>query len=418
MTSEIYSANIDSIIKAMESNDELIKYDYKDKENQILISKELVDIIYSLMSGMGFEEQEFKNILKLSIKKGFELSSNDIVLSKNGEFFIKLFEKTKKHTVTEKDKDTIVNRYNGIDEEELELFYEEFFEDKENKNFFISVAKDFVSRYLKSGKISNDIYEKNVFAYIHAITFENLTKIYDDSDGFFKGFAGYIFRSHFKDVFEHIADLLLEEISISNKHIIEFLKYYSQDVIVVGGKKYTVPSLEAKDGLRWNVGSMLSITKIYTKSKKTIKSLQIQNSQANTTIKQLYIGNLSPVEYRTVEIQKRQSFDNDIAHLSKKTDRYLDTLNTLKDENQKSAIKKEIHTMKEEITQLKEEKSTLSEAAIDPNKIREYSKLQSDIDSLTRQLKREKLTLVQNKESYNSIRESLVKALISKKSLL
>ena len=74
--------------------------------------------------------------------------------------------------------------------------------------------------------------------------------------------------------------------------------------------------------------------------------------------------------------------------------------------------------MREEMVRLKDEKNTLAETEIDPNKIREYSKLQSDIDSFTRQLKREKLVLVQNKESYNSIRESLVKALISKKKLL
>ena len=418
MSVNISAKNLDSIVKIIESNNELIEYEYKGKENQILVPKVIVDKTYKLMSDLGILESDFKESVKQSIKKGFELSSNDIVISKNGEFFIKLFEKTKKHHVDEKDKDTIVNRYNGIEEDELEQFYHEFFEDSENKNFFVSVATEFVEIYLKDKKITNESYEKNVFTHIHTITFELLIELYDDSDGFFKGFAGYIFRLHFKDVFEHIADILLDEISISNTNIINFLKYYSQDVIVVGGKKYRVPSLEAKDGLKWNVGSMLSIAKMYTKSKRSIQDLQRESVNLNNQIKSLHIGNLTPIEYQTAQIQKRQSYDDDIAHQNRKLEKYLDTLGTIEDPNEKYEMKTEVHFIKEGIIRLKEEKSALSEVAIDQNSIRKYSQLQKDTDSLNRQLKREKLVITQNKESYTSIRESLIKALISKKQLL
>ena len=418
MSVNISAKNLDSIVEIIESNNELIEYDYKGKENQILVPKVIVDKTYKLMSDLGILESDFKESVKQSIKKGFELSSNDIVISKNGEFFIKLFEKTKKHHVDEKDKDTIVNRYNGIEEDELEQFYHEFFEDSENKDFFVSVATEFVEIYLKDKKITNESYAKNVFTQIHTITFALLIELYDDSDGFFKGFAGYVFRLHFKDVFEHIADILLDEISISNTNIINFLKYYSQDVIVVGGKKYRVPSLEAKDGLKWNVGSMLSIAKMYTKSKRAILDLQRESVNLNNHIKSLYIGNLTPIEYQTAQIQKRQSYDDDIAHQNRKLEKYLDTLSTIEDPNEKYEMKTEVHFIKEGIIRLKEEKSALSEVAIDQNSIRQYSQLQKDTDSLNRQLKREKLVITQNKESYTSIRESLIKALISKKQLL
>ena len=418
MSANINSENIDSIIKVIESNNDLIEYDYKGHENHILIPKKIVNEINELMSTFGLKEEEFKAVAKKGIKKGFELSGNDIVISKNGEFFIKLFEKTKKHQVDEKDKNTIVNRYNGIEEEELEDFYDEFFQEDENKKFFVGVAKEFVNSYLKSGKITNEIYEKNVFSYIHTITFNRLVKIYDDSDGFFTGFAGYIFRLRFKEVFEHIADIVLDEIAVSNMTIINFLKYYSQDIIVVSNKKYKVPSLESKDGLRWNVGSMLSITKIYIKSKKVVKSLQLESLNLNTQVKKLYIGNLTPLDYQTAQIQKRQSFDNDIAHYNKKLERYVDILNQTNDENEKTEMKKDIHSLKEMVSNLIQEKKDLSEESIDKGTLSQYTNIQKEINSVTRQLKREQLIITQNKDAYQSIRESLIKALISKKQLL
>ena len=415
MSANVSNTNLDSIIEIIESNNDLIMYDYKGHDNQILIPKIMVDKIEILLSTIGLKKDEFKEITKQSIKRGFELSGNDIVISKNGEFFIKLFEKTKKHEVDEKDKNTIVGRYNGIDEDELEDFYDEFFQEKENKVFFFRVAKEFVDTYLKSKKITNDMYEKNVFSDIHTIVFERLVEIYDDSDGFFTGFAGYIFRLHFEEVFEYIADLVLDEMAMSNATVIEFLRYYSQDIIVFGGIKYKVPSLESKEGLRWNVGSMLSITKIYIKSKKTIKSLLLEAQTLNNQIKELYIGNLTPLEYQTVQIQKRQSFDNDIAHHNKKLERYVDLLNQMNNEDEKSKMKKEIHSLKDTVSTLLQEKNDLAEDGIDKGVLTQYTHMQKEIDSVSRQLKRERLIITQNKDAYKSIRESLIKALISKK---
>ena len=98
------SEKLDSIVEIIESNDELIEYDYKNKENQILIPKSIVQKLSTHMLKINIKESDFKEAIKLSIKRGFELSNNDIVISKNGEFFIKLYEKIHKHQVDEKDK--------------------------------------------------------------------------------------------------------------------------------------------------------------------------------------------------------------------------------------------------------------------------------------------------------------------------
>ena len=55
---------------------------------------------------------------------------------------------------------------------------------------------------------------------------------------------------------------------------------------------------------------------------------------------------------------------------------------------------------------------------VEKNNLSEYMILQKELDTLNRKLQRERKILKQNKDSYNSIRSSLLKALISKKSIL
>ena len=47
--------------------------------------------------------------------------------------------------------------------------------------------------------------------------------------------------------------------------------------------------------------------------------------------------------------------------------------------------------------------------------IKKYTELQKKLDALKRQFEREKKLIAQNKDAYLSMRDSLVKALISKK---
>ena len=71
--------------------------------------------------------------------------------------------------------------------------------------------------------------------------------------------------------------------------------------------------------------------------------------------------------------------------------------------------------MKYEIHNLIEEKEKLTFNIIEPNAIMQYTKIRREMDSLIRYEKREEKILDQNKNSYISIKNSLVKALTSKK---
>jgi len=90
----------------------------------------------------------------------------------------------------------------------------------------------------------------------------------------------------------------------------------------------------------------------------------------------------------------------------------------INNEDQRSEMKKDIHALKDTVAKLLQEKKDLSEESIDKGILSQYTHMQKEIDSISRQLKREQRIIAQNKNAYQSIRESLIKALISKKQLL
>ena len=408
--------HISKIIAILEANEGLIEYDYKGKENQILIPKDLIDKTHIYIQTIKDSNIDFLILTKNAIRQALELTIRDIVICKNGSIFIKLIHKVEKIEVPAEEKNTVLNRYNGFSEEEMKSFYNEFYEDIENKNFFPTIAEDFITTYCIKKKITNDVYEKNVFGYIHNITLEHLINMYEDnSDGFFQGFAGYIFRIHFKEVFEYVADSILDEISMANQYMIEFLNYYASDTIVVGGYKYKVPIIEAQGGLRWNVVSMLSIAKIYTQSAKSAKILSHKIMNMKTDISALYINNLSPVEYHAAFIKNRQTLETNISTANKKLDTYLDSLRVTKNVKEKVSLEKDIQKIEKSIRILREEKKELANKMIQQSSIKKYKILQNDMNILMRELTAKQRIINQNIEAYQSMRNSLVKALTSKK---
>jgi hypothetical protein len=416
---EINEPILDAFIELIEKNENDVLYDYQGKENQILLQKSLVTKITNFLNkNLSTEEHTIKDLLKAYIREAFELKNNAVVISKNGHLFIKIIDETVQKKVDEKDKNTVKNRYNGVKEEELQSFYDEFFEEKENKDFFLEVAKEFVHKYFIVKKISNEEYEKNVFSYIHSITLDKLITIYDDEDGFFLGFAGYIFRIHFKEVFSYISELILDEIAISNRYMMDFLNYYSQDILVVKGIKYRVPHIEADNGLRWTVPSMLSIVKIYTKAKTTITELKKEKNDFQKRVQKFYVNGVSPIKSNELLQKEKAGIEIEIEQAIRSINILSDKYDISKNNEQKALIKEKILKEQERLKELKEKKQAILQKVVKQNGLSEYISLQKELDTLNRKLQREKKILKQNEEAYNSIKSALVKALISKKSKL
>ena len=414
---EIDETILDDFIELLQQHESDIVYDYNGKSNQILIKSSLVTLVLSFIQKhlpqTSFSETD---LTKAYIRAAFELQSNSVVISKNGNIFIKIIDESVKKQIAPEDQNTVKNRYNGIDEDELYSFYKEFFEDQENQNFFFTIAKEFVERYFHTKQISHEEYEQKVFAYIHNITLQKLTDMYDDEDGFFLGFAGYVFRIHFKEVFNHIAELILEGFAQADQYMIDFLNYYAQDILVINGEKYKVPHIEAENGLRWNVPSMLSIVKIYTRSKQNIKQLNQERALLEEEVQKYYANGLSPVKNNELQMKKQRALEIAIQESSKKIKRLQESLENITKDERKKIIQADIFKQQDALKELRKEREVVIKRIIKKETLNKYITLQKDLDTIKRKLQREHKILQQNEEAYSSIKNALVKALISKKS--
>lgn len=408
------SINLSLIIKIIDDNENLIEFEYNNKHDQILLKKELVSYINNFAYRITNEEINKKELVKYAIRKALQLNESDLVINKNLQIFIKLFRHKK---VAESEKNTIASRYNGIDEKELIAFKNEYFISQTNKDFFQYIAKSFVDIYLIKEKIDNNYYETKVFSLIQSIIVDKLTDLFDHNEDFFIGFSGYIFRLNFKNVFAYIADSILDELTSSN-HIMEFLKYYSLNVVILDSKKYKIPSLKADDGKQWNSISILSVTKMYIKTKKSMQNIISQFENKEDKVYSYYIDDFSPIEYNSQLTKDIREIEEEINSNRHKLDVTLEEIDELKSKDKKEFYIQEITSLKETIHELKKEMNELIKDKVSKNILKEYSELQRGLDILDKRYKREEKILKQNEKAYLSIKNALIKALISKKELI
>jgi hypothetical protein len=409
---------VDDVAGVIDINEDLIYENYNQKEDQILIDKKLIDAIKEKILQYTSDKNLLPKILKLVIKEIFELHDRDIIVEKKGYIFIKLVSELEQH-IPQNRTSTQEARFNGFDEKELIAFYNEFCTEEGIKKLIDNVAYTFVQRYIKEEKISNELYEKKVFSIIKQLFYEHLSKIYENDDEFIMGFAGYIFRIHFEEVFLSLASYLLEFLAVGDKIIKEFLEYYSNEVIIVGGEKYAVPQVKSQKGHRWKVVSMLSIVRVYFNTLQSLKNLQSKIKEREKIAKQYEIQGRSP-------LQQQQHVEETLRDLTQQINENLHRIETLYDKvleekidtKQKQELQKQITFLKNETDKLTSEKKRYEELLVPKNIIAKYQQNQRDLDALKREFNNKTRLLEQNQPAYNQIRHALTKALIQKKKKL
>ena len=395
-----------NIEEILESNEQFIEFG----EYHIIINATLQNFIYDFVEDTLSKDEDAREFIKGELIDILELKESDIILLKQEHIFIKIS--------NDKAKDTTEKRFNGIDEDELGDFYAEFFSKKENAIFFKAVVKKFVKKYFIQEKIDNIKYEKKVFPGIQAIIIEQLEEEFNCTNAFIKGFSGYIFRINFNYVFEHIAEFILKEISEANEYMVEFLKYYSLSVVITNGLKYKVPLMLSDEGLQWNVISMLSIAKIYTRTKSLIKELKIQTQVLDKQIVGLYIHGHTPVDYNNAFIKEKQKFEKELSTKTYKLNKTLELTLITQDEERQTSYRQEIIDIKKDIEDITKNIKNLTDKELAKSVIDNYLRLEKNLDAKVRDLKAHEKVLSQNTKSFLSIKSALVKALIAKKQRL
>jgi len=120
------------IIYLIEDNNDLIEY----KKNQIIIIPNVLrNGIYELIEEKSSEDFDKNDLIKSAVRKVLKLKNSDIIVLKQEHIFIKIFNEAKRTKVSPSEVNTIAGRFNGIDEDELDDFYDEYFSEEESSIF-------------------------------------------------------------------------------------------------------------------------------------------------------------------------------------------------------------------------------------------------------------------------------------------
>jgi len=401
----------ESLIDILEANEDAIEENYNNKEDLVALNKSLRSKIFSFLDNVQVTNDK-KELIKLAIREYFELEERDIVVIRENQIIIKLLDDESIQEVSQDEQGTIAGRYNGINENDLNSFYNDIFLQEEHEDFFYLIANKFVKEHLIGKKLDNKTYEQNVFSIVQSIITKELEENFDHNEEFFKGFSGFVFRKHFKEVFDYIADFILNKLAESNDYIISFLKYYSLSVVIVNGKRYKVPAIEAEDGWKWNVASMMPVIKVFVKADTAVFTLENEIHELQEKTIEYHISNMSPVAYNSNIKKEIDEIRQEVLYEAKRLDAHVVTL---KDDMSNNKLKNEIKDIRQNLQNMRLNIKRLEDKIITKDKIIKYTDLKRDLDSKVRYKEREEVVLKNNEKSFNSIADALVKALTSKK---
>ncbi len=300
-------------------------------------------------------------------------------------------------------------------DKKIVLYCEENYTDKEMDKILYSVAFIFIQKYFLKTTLSNLLYEKNVFRILKKIMAKKLLDISKQTEGFCQELSLYLFKKYFKQLFSLIAQLLLKEVAYSNQDIINFLKYYSLDTIVIQGIKYKVPQLKEKDGPRWNVTAMMGILKTYIKTQDYLKNAEKEILKIQKNLEEFHVNGITPKEHNDKITLRYSLLEKEILTNSKQINILRDSINIEKNEEVTLNLIGELTLSEEKRLTLRETKSKLLQLKVKQIKLLQYDELLNKIEANKHNTKAHYKILTTNQASYESLKNSLIIALISKK---
>ena len=308
------------------------------------------------------------------------------------------------------------NNTNNTDD--VELFYNTHISQEYIQELCEETAQGIVNKYFLGDVIDNATYEQNIFKLVKKLIILSLADFSKKDMNFNVLLSIYIFKKHFKLIFGYLSEYLIEEVAYSNHDVINFLKYYSLNAIVVDKEKYIVPQIKEKDGPRWNVTSMLSIVKTHIKTLDQLHEMQNRLDDIQKKIQTYFVEGISPKIHNQNIKEKFEKLEEDIKKNTSEIDTIHDSLNILTNNIEIVRAQKELENAHDQRMDLREIKTELIKAKVKQIKMLEYQGLCAQADSLQKEISPKNRIVQQNQDTYISIKNALIKALISKKQAL
>ena len=312
----------------------------------------------------------------------------------------------------------VSNLSEAYDLEKVELFYKSYLNDEIIDDLCYETAQNILTNYFIERIIDNASYEKEIFKSIKKILILKLQTLFQQDLEFTTSLAIFIFKKHFKLIFNYLSEALMYEVAYSNENVINFLKYYSLDTIVVERLKYVVPQIKEENGPRWNVVSMLSVLKTYVKTQDQLDLLEQKLQTLESEAQIYYVDEYSPYEYNNIIQRKFEESDEKIKNNALRINAIRDYISLLQEDDELTKAKEELNIEESIRLELREEKAQLVKAKIKQFKLAQYEAIIKQIEQIQREKLPKQKIIEQNKDSYISIKNALMKALISKKQAL
>lgn len=421
-----YESLLKPVINILNDNQNLIQYPYLDRNDQIAITDDLTKMI-DLQISEYLEIEERKKLIRSATRRALDLNEKDIILFLKDKIVIKIFKKIDNlnpQVSHPKKRDVSEYRYKGYNYEELEHYYNEFFSDFKIEKFLEELNIFLLKNEFDFGVINNTYFEKYSLSLINSVICKKLEDTIEEHNDFITGFAGFIFRRHFSDIFEKICKGLIEKILSNDENAKSFFGYYNGETVVLEGKRYLLPSIVSENGEKWNTSSAIVSSNVWVNADKTIKIAQSKFDFAVEKLEKLIKMHTKALEKYETLIKKRDAVDEEIVILKEKLNQDMQSLklegeDSQKSENLKTKIKKD-SALEEKLKQMMISFAPLIQEAYQKvqEQEKECKKQKEIVDSLQKELEAINANLSKTIEKYNHFLKSLVKAVTTKKQLL
>ncbi|MEW5832843.1 MAG: hypothetical protein AB1763_08400 [Campylobacterota bacterium] len=201
-------------------------------------------------------------IIRRQITSVFDLYDRDIIFFLRGRISVRYFTPPKKLA------DGADKRFAGESVEDMEMLYKTTFPQGAWKEIE-PILGEAISEKLNFSVIDNATFTRNFIPVFRSMIEILLLEILpSEHRGKIEGFTGYVLRQHFHPILLHTAKVLLEFVENRDKNAEQFIKYFSEEVVIdASGKKIQKYAIVDSKQQRWNYTSILSIMMQYKQAK-------------------------------------------------------------------------------------------------------------------------------------------------------
>ena len=383
-------------------------FEHKEDSNLLIIHEKITKTIFDQLE---CEQDDFRHHIRMTLPLIEDIGENYAILFGKSRITVR------KHLNTSSSE----KRFSGLPAEDLEALSIKYFKDLKVE-LPLLMKKPLQDRFLFQ-QMSNQEFESNHIKILQQEILK-LIKIRSRQDKeVMSALTNYILRQTFDILHSMIAEQLLTQVIEKNPKAEQFLSFYTQGIISIGGQKYQIPPLEDTQGKVWSVANIINVAGQYQGFKQsfekksshvnsmdnTLENIDDEIINAGNTIKKIKAGaiqNNQELSHTAAEIQKiRHTFQSqgeqlDAEHKAK----LVHTVSALEDKEReqmvvRSQFEKGLSKAEKDFSDLKYKKTTTTE------------RYNSEIDNLD-ELENKHKEIIQK---YELMLGSVVKALTGKK---